>query len=127
MVTEVSEGIKINVETRYQEEYSNPSEGQFIFTYCITIVNQNNFTVQLLRRHWIIKDAESGLREVEGEGVIGQQPVLAPGESYTYESACNLTGEIGAMYGTYLFVRDGKDTFKVRIPEFKLIAPWKLN
>lgn len=128
MDTQVSEGVRINVENRFMEEYSQPEAAHFVFTYTITIENLNNYNVQLLRRHWIIKDSAAGTSEVEGDGVVGQQPVIKPGESYTYESGCHLKGEFGSMHGSYLFTRvhDGS-LFKVDIPEFKLMAPWVLN
>lgn len=128
MITEVTEGVKVSVKTQYEEEFSNPANRHFIFSYHIVIENQNPFVVQLLRRHWEIKDSLSPFREVEGEGVVGQQPVLEPGELYEYESACNLASDLGAMRGTYLFKReyDGQ-IFKVIIPEFNLFTPARLN
>jgi ApaG protein len=124
----VTEGVKIKVENRFMDEYSQPDVAHFVFSYTITIENLNNYEVQLLRRHWIIKDSVAGSSEVEGDGVVGQQPCLKPGESYTYESGCNLKGEMGSMHGTYLFTRiENASLFKVAIPEFKLIAPWVLN
>lgn len=128
MDTQVSEGVKIKVEHRFLEEYSQPDAAHFVFSYVITIENLNPYNVQLLRRHWIIKDSAAGTSEVEGDGVVGQQPTLKPGESYTYESGCHLKGEMGSMHGSYLFTRihDGS-LFKVYIPEFKLTAPWVLN
>lgn len=128
MITEVTDGVKVSVTTQYIDDYSNPEQNHYIFTYCIVIENQNPFTVQLLRRNWQIWDSLNGKREVDGEGVIGQQPVLEPGESYTYESACNLTSEFGSMQGTYSFKRlmDGTD-FKVSIPIFYLEFPSRNN
>jgi ApaG protein len=128
METKVSEGVKINVTNRFMEEYSQPEAAHFVFTYTITIENLNSYSVQLLRRHWIIKDSAAGTSEVEGDGVVGQQPILKSGESYTYESGCHLKGEMGSMHGSYLFTRvhDGS-LFKVYIPEFRLLAPWVLN
>jgi ApaG protein len=128
MVTEITEGVKISVETEYQPEYSSPSQYHYVFTYRITIENGSENTLQLLRRHWYIHDANTILREVEGEGVVGQQPVLEPGQSHKYVSGCNLKSGIGKMRGTYLMERivDGK-TFNVVIPEFTMVVPFKYN
>ena len=100
----------------------------YVFTYRISIENNSQHTVQLLRRHWYIHDANTLVREVEGEGVVGQQPVLEAGESHEYVSGCNLKSGMGKMYGNYLMERviDGKK-FKVKIPEFTMFAPFKLN
>lgn len=128
MVTQVTHGIRISVRTEYQESYSRPDQRHFLFSYRISIENNSDFTVQLQRRHWHIFDSSGEFREVEGEGVVGQQPVLAPGEVYEYESACNLTTDMGKMYGTYLMERQAdKLRFSVNIPEFELIVPHRLN
>jgi len=128
MVTEITEGVKVSVVTEYQPEYSSPVQSHYVFTYKIKIENHSEFTVQLLRRHWYIHDANGILREVEGEGVVGQQPVLEPGESHEYVSGCNLKTGIGKMRGTYLMERivDGKQ-FDVRVPEFTMVVPFRLN
>jgi len=128
MVTEITEGIKVSVEAVYQPEYSNPESEHFMFAYKITIENLGDFSVQLLRRHWYIFDSNNNHREVEGEGVIGQQPIISPGEKYEYVSGCNLKSDIGSMEGSYQMLReiDG-ETFDVSIPKFPLIADHKLN
>jgi ApaG protein len=128
MVTEVTQGVKVTVETEYQPSYSSPSQYHFVFTYRITIENQSDFTIQLMRRHWHIHDAAFTTREVEGEGVVGQQPVLEPGQIHQYVSGCNLKSGVGKMLGTYLMERvvDGA-TFQVIIPEFTMVAPLRLN
>ncbi|MFN3403136.1 MAG: Co2+/Mg2+ efflux protein ApaG [Cytophagaceae bacterium] len=128
MVTEITDGVKVSVVTSYQPEYSSPSQAHFVFTYKIIIENNSEYTVQLLKRHWFIYDANGALREVQGEGVVGQQPVLEPGQSHEYVSGCNLKTEIGKMKGNYLMERvvDGK-LFKVNIPEFVMTVPYKLN
>lgn len=99
-----------------------------MFAYRITISNLGAHAIKLLKRHWFIIDAFGVSREVEGEGVVGQQPILAPGETYQYISGCNLKTEVGKMHGTYLMQRlsDGK-MFYVNIPVFKLVATMKLN
>jgi ApaG protein len=128
MITEITQGVKVTVETEYQSSYSSPSQYHFVFTYRITIENQSDFTVQLLRRHWHIHDAAFTPREVEGEGVVGQQPVLEPGQTHQYISGCNLKSGIGKMVGTYLMERvvDGA-RFEVNIPEFSMVAPLRMN
>lgn len=124
----ITNGIKISVETFFQPGYSDAAAHKFVFAYRITIENTSQETVQLLRRHWFIKDANSDVREVEGEGVIGKQPVIAPGQAHQYVSWCDLSSEIGKMYGTYLMRRDADSTtFKAAIPEFTMIVPYKLN
>ncbi len=128
MVTEITRGIKVVVETEYQPSYSSPSQYHYVFTYKITIENQSDFTIQLKRRHWHIHDAGFTVREVEGEGVVGQQPVLEPGETHQYVSGCNLKSGLGKMVGTYQMERvvDGA-VFPVNVPEFVMIAPLRLN
>jgi len=128
MVTEITQGIKVSVETEYQPSYSSPSQYHYVFTYRITIENQSEFTIQLLRRHWQIFDAGFLPREVDGEGVVGQQPVLEPSQTHHYVSGCNLKSGIGKMVGTYLMERivDGI-RFEVTVPEFHMIAPLRLN
>ncbi|MCZ8355596.1 MAG: Co2+/Mg2+ efflux protein ApaG [Cyclobacteriaceae bacterium] len=128
MVTEITKGIKVTVETEYQPAYSSPSQYHYVFTYRITIENQSEFTIQLLRRKWNVFDAGYTPREVEGEGVVGQQPVIEPGQNHQYVSGCNLKSGIGKMVGTYLMERivDGTK-IEVKIPEFIMVAPVRLN
>ena len=128
METTTTKGIKISVETLYKKEYSDQENDKHVFAYRVTIENQNDFTVQLLRRHWLIFDSNGAKREVEGEGVIGLQPVINPGASHQYTSGCSLDSDIGTMQGTYLIERISDNSlFRVRIPEFQLIAPHRLN
>lgn len=128
MIAQITQGVKVSVETEYQPSYSSPSQYHYVFTYRITIENQSEYTIQLMRRHWSIHDAGFQAREVEGEGVVGQQPVLEPGQTHQYVSGCNLKSGIGKMVGTYLMekVVDGS-TFRVNIPEFTMVAPLRLN
>ena len=128
MIAQITQGVKVSVETEYQPSYSSPSQYHYVFTYRITIENQSDFTIQLMRRQWYIHDAGFQPREVEGEGVVGQQPVLEPGQSHQYVSGCNLKSGIGKMVGTYLMERivDGT-SFRVNIPEFIMVAPIRLN
>lgn len=128
MVNQISEGVRITVETGYEERYSDVDSANFVFTYRITIENTNDFPVQLLSRHWDIFDSNGELTTVDGEGVVGKQPILHPGEYYNYESACNLKTTIGRMSGYYNMVRvpDNKK-LRVEIPEFELAVPFMLN
>ncbi|MEO6488964.1 MAG: Co2+/Mg2+ efflux protein ApaG [Ferruginibacter sp.] len=128
MSSKISGGVKISVETFYQPEYSNPMNSEFMFAYKITIENKNDFPVKLLRRHWFIYDSDGSSREVEGEGVVGIQPVITPGAHYQYISGCNLRSEMGKMSGTYLLENvNNKRTFDVVIPAFEMQAPFKMN
>lgn len=128
MVTAITQGIKISVDTVYQEEYSNPDKEHFMFAYQITIENLSDYTIQLMRRQWFIFDSNGTQREVEGEGVVGSQPIIDSGESYSYVSGCNLNTEIGSMNGKYLMKRIPDQTeLNVTIPQFQLIVPYKLN
>ena len=127
METITTNGIRISVETFYQPEQSRPLEQKFIFAYRITIENRSTDTVQLLRRHWFIFDSNGIKREVEGEGVVGLQPVLEPNESHQYTSWCPLKTEIGKMNGAFLMQRASGGLFDARIPEFRLVAPQKMN
>ncbi len=128
MISKISEGITVSVETFYQPDYSNPANGEYMFAYRITIENNNTYQVKLLRRHWYIYDATGDLREVEGEGVIGVQPIIEPGEKYQYVSGCNLRTEMGKMYGTYSMENiNNNKGFEVSIPAFEMIVPFKMN
>ena len=133
MKTKTTAGIKVSVETFYQANQSHPFASHYFFTYRITINNIrinniSDYTVQLKKRHWYIFDSNGIKSEVEGDGVVGVQPILAPGQSYQYVSGCNLTTDIGKMHGIYLMKReiDGK-IFSINIPEFLMIVPYKLN
>jgi ApaG protein len=128
MISKISEGVEITVETFYQMGYSNPLNYEFMFAYQISIYNHNAFSVQLLNRHWNIYDSNGEQREVDGEGVVGEQPILKSGELYSYVSGCNLRTEIGKMQGYYTMENlNNKQHFKVKIPAFDLIVPSKLN
>ena len=100
----------------------------YIFSYTITIENKSKFPVQLLDRHWQIFDSQGDSQIVNGEGVIGQQPILKPNESFSYTSGCQLNSDYGRMKGHYTFVNlDNQNNFSVEIPEFDLLTPFKLN
>ncbi len=120
--------MKVSVETFYQPDYSNPQQSEFMFAYRITLENHNAFPVKLHRRHWFIFDSNGSEREVEGEGVVGVQPVLQPGENYQYVSGCNLRSEMGRMNGHYeMEDLQSKKFFNVMIPAFEMMAPMKCN
>jgi ApaG protein len=128
MVTEITKGIKVSVETEFQPEYSDPVQSHYVFTYRISIENNSGHVIKLLRRHWYIHDASNIVSEVKGEGVVGQQPVLEPGQVHQYVSGCNLKSGIGKMYGTYQMQKDmDKELFDVTIPAFTMIVPYRLN
>jgi ApaG protein len=126
--TTITDGVKISVETQYQPEYSNPASEHYMFAYKINIENLSDYTIQLMRRRWDIFDSNGTSREVEGEGVVGLQPVIEPGESHEYISGCNLKTDMGSMKGEYQMLRLLDNTlFDAQIPEFYLVAPFKMN
>jgi len=128
MVTEVTEGIKISVETKFRPNHSDPANAIYLFSYKITIENCSEDTVKLLRRHWLIYDANGLIREVEGEGVVGEQPILDPGEIHEYASACDLSTDLGKMHGSYQMEKTATgEKFYVNVPEFKMVVPHRLN
>ena len=128
MVKISTHNIEISVEVKYWPQHSMPKENHYFFVYFISIQNKSDFSVQLLRRHWDIFDSIGDKRVVEGDGVVGETPVLEPGQKFEYNSGCNLTSEIGFMKGYYTLLKlmDNKE-FNVDIPQFDLIVPAKLN
>jgi ApaG protein len=116
----VTSGIRVEVLSRFSEQNSRPSQGEFVFEYTVRITNQGNDTVQLLSRHWIITDAVGRTREVEGPGVVGQTPVLHPGESHKYSSWCPLSTPSGMMRGTYRMRNQHGREFDIEIAPFAL-------
>ena len=128
MLTEVTSGVRISVIPRYEPGISNPLADNFVFSYQIIIENQNDYPVQLLRRHWYIFDSVAIKREVEGPGVVGETPIISPGEFFSYQSACDLRSLRGSMQGFYNMMRlDNNEAFHVRIPKFKLEVPHGMN
>jgi len=128
METLTTSGVEVQVETIFQPEHSNIQKSEFFFAYHITLFNHNNFTIQLLRRKWKISDSNFDVRWVEGDGVVGRQPIMYPGDSFQYVSGCNLLTAIGKMEGIYVFEnKQERKEFEVKIPAFKLIAPVILN
>ncbi len=128
MVQQVTRGIKISVETNFEGSFYRNYKIQYAFGYKITIENQSKDSVQLKARHWEIMDALNNVEFVSGEGVIGEKPVLKPGESHTYTSGCLLSSPFGAMQGHYNMVNfTTTKKFLVDIPIFKLSAPFAMN
>ncbi|MFT4565684.1 MAG: ApaG protein [Saprospiraceae bacterium] len=128
MMTAITKGIEVSVETQYESLDSNPRESKYIWSYHITVQNHSDKTVQLKRRHWFIHDSLLGRREVKGDGIIGLQPILVPGATHSYTSWCPFNSEIGMMRGYFEMIRaiDGK-AFSVKVPDFTMCAPSKCN
>ena len=120
-------GIIVRVSVSYLPEQSEPDRGRWFWTYHIRIENDGPITVQLLTRHWVITDGRGARHSVEGEGVVGEQPVIEPGASFDYVSGCPLATPSGAMQGSYQMVREDGAVFAVEIPRFSLFAPAVLN
>lgn len=128
MATAVTHDIRVSAEARFDASHSDPKAGRFLFSYRITIANHGQRPVQLLRRHWHISDSLSAAREVEGPGVVGETPELAPGDEFTYSSFCDLRSSFGRMRGTYLMQHlDDGSHFEVAIPAFDLRYPFAAN
>lgn len=128
MTTALSSKIIISVDSRYEEKFSNPMAKLYLFSYGIRIENKSEGAIQVLRRFWKITDSNTHEREVKGEGVIGEKPIIKAGESYTYRSSCDFTTDMGKMSGQYEMRNLENDVlFNVDIPEFSLIVPYKLN
>jgi ApaG protein len=123
----VTRGIRVRVESRYVAERSAPREAYYFFAYHIRISNESDERVQLVSRRWTITDADGHAEEVHGPGVVGEQPLLAPGESFEYTSFCPLPTPIGSMHGTYQMVPDGGARFDAEIAPFSLAVPTALN
>ena len=116
-------GIVVRVSVSYLPEQSEPQRGRWFWAYHIRIENTGPFTVQLLTRHWIITDGRGARHSVEGEGVVGEQPLIEPGASFDYVSGCPLATSTGSMQGCYHVMDEGGAGFDVAIPKFALIAP----
>jgi ApaG protein len=118
--TATTRGVQVEVESEYVEERSEPSQNRYFFAYHIRITNQGDETVKLISRHWIITNSDGASEEVQGPGVVGEQPRLEPGESFEYTSFCPLTTPVGVMHGTYQMVTDDGDAFDATIAPFTL-------
>jgi ApaG protein len=113
----------IEVQSRYVEKESDPAANRYVFAYTITIRNDGSAAGQLLNRHWWVTDGQGDVQEVQGPGVVGQQPRIPPGESFRYTSAALISTPVGAMHGCYEFCRDDGELFDVAIPAFSLCIP----
>ena len=120
-------GVRIQVQPSYVPERSAPRQGQYFFAYRVRITNVGDETVQLVSRHWVIADGEGRVEHVRGPGVVGEQPVLAPGQSFEYTSFCPLPTPIGSMHGTYQMVTADGAHFDAEIAPFSLAVPTALN
>ncbi|KQN15725.1 Co2+/Mg2+ efflux protein ApaG [Sphingomonas aurantiaca] len=122
-----TDGVTVRVSVSYLPEQSEPERGRWFWAYHIRLENEGDETVQLLTRHWVITDGRGARHSVEGEGVVGEQPVIEPGASFDYVSGCPLATPSGAMQGTYRMVREDGAIFDVEIPRFALLAPAVLH
>jgi len=118
-----TEGIRVWVQPDFSLADSDPSEGSFVFSYEIGMSNEGDRDAQLLFRHWLIHDSAAGDSMVDGEGVVGEQPLLAPGDSHEYRSYCVLRSPVGYMEGYYTFARSDGQKFRVEVPRFHLNGP----
>ena len=123
MYRSITRHIQVTVQPQFLAEESRPEEGRYFWAYTIEIVNRGPQTVQLRARKWEITDEQGRREEVRGPGVVGEQPILDPGERFEYTSGCPLSTPSGVMVGTYLMVDDAGETFEVDIPAFSLDSP----
>ena len=119
--------IKIDVQVKHLVEQSDEADNRFVFSYTITLANNGDTTVQLLSRHWIITDSNSQVQEVRGQGVVGEQPVIKPGQSFSYTSGSVLATPVGTMSGSYQMVTEDGTKIEVPIPQFVLSVPRVLH
>jgi ApaG protein len=127
MTTTDAHRIRVDVSTNYVEDQSNPGEGRFVFSYTITIRNEGTQPARLVTRHWLITDANGKVQEVVGEGVVGEQPHLQPGQGFRYSSGAILETPVGAMEGKYHMVADDGEQFDAPIAPFRLAMPGVLH
>ena len=123
----VTQGIRVQVVSRYDPSRSNPHQNQWFFLYTVTLTNEGSITTQLLSRHWIITNANGKVEEVKGPGVVGEQPILAPGQSFEYTSGCPLPTSFGTMHGTYQMITAKGEQFDATIAPFTLSEPHALH
>jgi ApaG protein len=123
----VTNNVRVEVESQYAPDHSQPFQNQWFFHYTVRITNEGDDTVQLLSRHWIITDATGHTEEVHGDGVVGEQPTLTPGESFQYTSGCPLRAPSGVMRGSYSMVTEEGDHFDVEIAPFALHEPYTVH
>ncbi len=122
-----TEGIRVSVTSAFRPDRSEPGQGRWLFSYTVRLSNEGDVAAQLLSRRWVITDANGEREEVVGEGVVGQQPHLSPGEQFEYTSFCILKTPHGSMRGTYRMARADGSTFDARIPPFALVVPGAVN
>jgi len=127
MSSALTRGIRVTVDSFYLAERSSPSNHQFAFGYKVRIANEGSETSQLRTRHWIITDGDGRIQEVKGEGVVGAQAVLTPGQHFEYTSWCMLPTPHGSMHGTYQMVRPGGERFEIEIAPFALRARYSVH
>ena len=127
MSTAVTRGIRVTVRSQYLPERSSPKGGQYAFAYTVRIANEGDATAQLRTRHWVITDGEGKVQEVRGEGVVGEKPILKPGQAFEYTSWCMLATPHGSMQGTYQMVGEDGSQFDAQIAPFTLALPYSLN
>ena len=123
----ITRNIRVSVETEYAPASSNAQRNKWAFLYTVRLTNEGRETVKLLSRHWIITDGMGDVKEVKGPGVIGEYPVLEPGDTFEYTSGCELTTPFGSMRGTYQMVNDKEEPFDIEIPQFRLTAPYTVH
>jgi ApaG protein len=123
----ISRNVRIRVECEYLPERSAPPQSQWFFAYRIRIANEGVETIQLLTRHWVITDATGKVQEVSGDGVVGEQPIIEPGQVYEYSSGCPLTTPFGSMRGEYQMITRRGEPFDAMIPAFVLRVPGSMN
>ena len=123
----VTRAVRVRVVSQYAPDRSQPASNQWFFLYTVTILNEGPEPVQLLTRHWIITDGAGHVEEFRGPGVVGQQPLLQPGESFEYTSGCPLTSPFGVMEGTYQMVTASGERFDARIAPFTLSEPYTVH
>jgi ApaG protein len=123
----ITRGVLVKVESQYLEARSNPSQHRWVHIYHVTVANQGSETVQLVSRHWIITNAKGEQEHVRGPGVVGEQPILRPGQAFRYTSGCPLDTSLGTMHGTYQMVTEDGEQFDAEIAPFTLAEPYALN
>ena len=120
-------GIRVHVVCRFSRQKSYPEKNRWFFIYTVTITNESTTTVQLISRHWIVKNADGEVEEIRGEGVVGHQPILANGESFEYTSGCHLSTPFGTMHGTYQMLTEDQTRFNATIAPFTLSEPYTVH
>lgn len=119
--------VKVSVRSAYLDEQSDPQDNRYVFAYTVTIENEGEVPAKLLSRHWVITDSDNQIQEVRGEGVVGEQPHLSPGERFEYTSGTVIGTPVGTMSGSYRMVADDGTTFEAEIPRFTLSIPRTLH